>query len=99
MVSACGFSRPGVTLWWMYSQSKAQQKKTEEQQKKPEKQAVSRPSESPERADHKVAMRNDDLTKIEGIGPKVAGVLNEAGITSFELLIQVGPGRSEERAQ
>jgi hypothetical protein len=26
----------------------------------------------------------DDLTKIEGIGPKVAKVLNEAGITTFE---------------
>jgi p-aminobenzoyl-glutamate transporter AbgT len=28
----------------------------------------------------------DDLQKIEGIGPKVAGVLNEAGITTFEAL-------------
>jgi LPXTG-motif cell wall-anchored protein len=30
----------------------------------------------------------DDLTKIEGIGPKVARVLNEAGITTFEGLAQ-----------
>ena len=28
----------------------------------------------------------DDLQKIEGIGPKVAGVLNEAGINTFEAL-------------
>ena len=28
----------------------------------------------------------DDLIKIEGIGPKVAKVLNEAGITTFEAL-------------
>ncbi|HEX5941819.1 MAG TPA: DUF4332 domain-containing protein [Anaerolineales bacterium] len=28
----------------------------------------------------------DDLQKIEGIGPKVASVLNEAGITTFEAL-------------
>ena len=28
----------------------------------------------------------DDLTKIEGIGPKVAKVLNEAGISTFEAL-------------
>lgn len=28
----------------------------------------------------------DDLTKIEGIGPKVAKVLKEAGITTFEEL-------------
>lgn len=30
----------------------------------------------------------DDLVKIEGIGPKVAKVLNEAGITTFEALAQ-----------
>jgi hypothetical protein len=28
----------------------------------------------------------DDLVKIEGVGPKVAEVLNEAGITTFEAL-------------
>ena len=28
----------------------------------------------------------DNLTRIEGIGPKVASVLNDAGITSFEAL-------------
>ena len=28
----------------------------------------------------------DDLVRIEGIGPKVAKVLNEAGITTFEAL-------------
>ncbi|WP_420461066.1 DUF4332 domain-containing protein [Neolewinella sp.] len=27
--------------------------------------------------------KSDDLKKIEGIGPKIAGLLNEAGITSF----------------
>jgi large subunit ribosomal protein L21 len=31
-----------------------------------------------------VAKEADDLTKIEGIGPKVAGVLNGAGIFTFE---------------
>jgi len=28
----------------------------------------------------------DDLVKLEGIGPKVARVLNDAGITTFEAL-------------
>ncbi len=28
----------------------------------------------------------DDLTKVEGIGPKIAGLLNDAGILSFEAL-------------
>ena len=33
----------------------------------------------------------DDLIKIEGIGPKVASVLNQAGITTFEALTNASP--------
>lgn len=33
----------------------------------------------------------DDLAKIEGIGPKVASVLNQAGITTFEALANANP--------
>jgi predicted flap endonuclease-1-like 5' DNA nuclease len=33
----------------------------------------------------------DDLTKIEGIGPKIAGVLNAAGITTFGQLAGADP--------
>ena len=33
----------------------------------------------------------DDLTKIEGIGPKVSKVLNEAGIKTFEGLARANP--------
>ena len=33
----------------------------------------------------------DDLTRIEGIGPKVATVLNEAGITTFQALARATP--------
>ena len=36
----------------------------------------------------------DDLTKIEGIGPKVAKVLKEAGITTFEELSAATAGDS-----
>jgi predicted flap endonuclease-1-like 5' DNA nuclease len=32
------------------------------------------------------AAKADDLTKIEGIGPKMAGVFNDAGIDSFKVL-------------
>lgn len=38
----------------------------------------------------------DDLKRIEGIGPKVAKVLNEAGITTFEALAQVDPGEVKQ---
>ena len=33
----------------------------------------------------------DDLTRIEGIGPKVAQVLNEAGIKTFDELARANP--------
>ena len=32
---------------------------------------------------HAEAATKDDLTKVEGIGPKVQGLLNEAGINTF----------------
>lgn len=49
--------------------------------KRMEVEALSEPPTTPRKA-----TRNDDLTKIEGIGPKVSSVLKEAGITSFEAL-------------
>jgi predicted flap endonuclease-1-like 5' DNA nuclease len=36
-------------------------------------------------------MPADDLTKIEGIGPRVAQVLNGAGIRTFEALARADP--------
>jgi large subunit ribosomal protein L17 len=36
-----------------------------------------------ETSETKLSKENDDLTKLEGIGPKVAEVLQEAGINSF----------------
>ena len=38
----------------------------------------------------------DDLTKIEGIGPKVAKVLNEAGITTFDALASADAGEVQK---
>lgn len=35
----------------------------------------------------------DDLTKIKGIGPKISGWLNEAGITTFEQLAVATPAQ------
>ena len=37
----------------------------------------------------------DDLTRIEGIGPKVARVLNDAGITTFDALARANPADLE----
>jgi predicted flap endonuclease-1-like 5' DNA nuclease len=38
----------------------------------------------------------DDLTRIEGIGPKISGVLQEAGINTFAQLADTDPGSLEE---
>jgi predicted flap endonuclease-1-like 5' DNA nuclease len=38
----------------------------------------------------------DDLTRIEGIGPKVARVLNEAGIATFEDLARSDPSHVQK---
>ena len=39
------------------------------------------------------APKSDDLTRIEGIGPKTASILNQAGVTSFQALASL---KSEE---
>jgi len=38
-----------------------------------------------------VAVKPDDLEKIEGIGPKIAKVLQEAGVTTFAALAATSP--------
>ena len=65
----------GLIVWWLFRRVK-----------KMEMDALAEPPTSPVRE-----KREDDLTKIEGIGPKVEKVLKEAGITSFESLSQVSP--------
>lgn len=42
------------------------------------------------------AAEPDDLTKIEGIGPKVQGLLNDAGISTFAELASRAPGQLSE---
>ncbi|MCU0449722.1 MAG: DUF4332 domain-containing protein [Bernardetiaceae bacterium] len=39
----------------------------------------------------KAASAADDLTKVEGIGPKINGLLNEAGISTFAQLAKADP--------
>jgi len=37
----------------------------------------------------------DDLIKLKGVGPKLAGILNERGITRFEQIAKLSPGQIE----
>lgn len=41
-------------------------------------------------------MSPDDLTRLEGIGPKVASILNGIGITTFEALANADAARVEQ---
>jgi predicted flap endonuclease-1-like 5' DNA nuclease len=71
-------------IWWMMQQSRKQSKQqSQKPEKEPQKQEVSRvpePSKSEE--------AEDDLTRIEGIGPKVSRILKDAGIISFDSLAE-----------
>lgn len=37
----------------------------------------------------------DDLQKLKGVGPKLAALLNERGITRFEQIASLSPGQTE----
>lgn len=61
--------------------------------------ALSRQTEAEETGAHHheaAASARDDLTKIEGIGPKVQSLLNDAGITTFSILANTTPERLNE---
>lgn len=61
--------------------------------------ALSRQTEGEEAGVHQheaAAAEPDDLTKIEGIGPKVQQLLNQAGITTFVELSNRTPAQLNE---
>lgn len=60
--------------------------KPEKASKPPKPASTSKPKASNKPKEVAEPQKVDDLTKIEGIGPKIAGILNEAGITSFRIL-------------
>ncbi len=71
---------------------KAETKKAESKKAEPEKAAAVK-AEKPKAAPKKSAAKAkaDDLKKIEGIGPKIAQILTEAGIDTFAKLAQANP--------
>lgn len=57
----------------------------------------SRPREVPQRVSQVAAAKvADDLTRIEGIGPKISGLLQAAGISTFAELAGASVGRLQE---
>lgn len=55
---------------------------------KPKPKAAPRPKTPPKAAPNRTPQKtaNDELTRIEGIGPKIAALLSDAGIRSFKQL-------------
>jgi predicted flap endonuclease-1-like 5' DNA nuclease len=75
-----------LIAWWGYRSSK---------------QASAQSGTQPEVRDShdryaNIQINPDDLAIIEGIGPRIAEVLNSAGITTFAQLAQTSPARLEE---
>lgn len=58
--------------------------------KAPAKKAAAKKAEAP-KVEKKAAAKADDLKKIEGIGPKIASTLAEAGIVTFADLAKADP--------
>ena len=54
------------------------------------------PVPSPEPPVSAAPVKPDDLVIIEGIGPKISGILNQAGITTFAALAAAKPERLQE---
>jgi large subunit ribosomal protein L27 len=61
----------------------------------PKKAAAPKTEAAPKKAAAKSA-KGDDLTKVEGIGPKIAGLLNDAGVTSFAELAATSVEKVQE---
>jgi hypothetical protein len=57
---------------------------------------LTRAAEESEIAPRAAATIADDLTRIEGIGPKISGLLQGAGISTFEHLANAGVDRLEQ---
>jgi LPXTG-motif cell wall-anchored protein len=54
------------------------------------------PPASPNEPQEPQARREDDLKKIEGIGPKVEKVLKEAGVKSYDALSRANSGELQD---
>ena len=80
----------GFVLWWWLRGS------GEEPEVEVE---PSRHAEAPPPIPSTPAVTVDDLRRIEGIGPRIAGVLQEAGITTFRQLSNASPEQLGEILQ
>jgi predicted flap endonuclease-1-like 5' DNA nuclease len=65
---------------------------TNHEEEAPAAKAKAKPKKAAAKADNAA----DDLTKVEGIGPKINGILNEAGIFTFAQLAAADPAKLKQ---
>ncbi len=83
-----------VILWFWFGRDEEESSEMETPMESvPQK--ASMPSEAAVEADIEQALTPDDLKKIEGIGPKVASLLNQAGIMTFQQVVDAGAEKLE----
>lgn len=89
-----------VILLWVWLQRTPKQKEiplAQKEETKPAATAASRAAAAPATpAEPAVPPKPDDLKRIEGIGPKISALLQEAGISTFAQLAAAEASRLEE---
>jgi predicted flap endonuclease-1-like 5' DNA nuclease len=86
-----------LLLWWLLgSRSGEQAAPTREAGAATAPCATEAPTPTPTPAPAPAPSVPDDLTRIEGIGPKISSLLQEAGITTFAQLAQADLSRLEQ---
>jgi ribosomal small subunit protein bTHX len=84
IIGTWGVNRPKTTKTSVAPASETKKKKAPAKKKAAEKAPVAeKKAPAKKTATKKAAAKGDQLTKIEGIGPKVMEVLGESGIASF----------------
>lgn len=87
-----------LLLWWWLSSHPQEQEQEEllvqaESAEEPEEEPEPEPAPEPEPV---APLEPDDLRRIEGIGPKISALLQEAGIATFAQLAATDVGRLRE---
>lgn len=77
-------------------ETKAKTEAAVEEKAAPAEQTAPEAPKAEKKAAKESAGKKDDFKKIEGIGPKIASILNEAGITTFAELAKTDPEKIRE---
>lgn len=89
-----GLAAALVVWWWLQNQREEQVETMETRVVLPPDEG--KPAPTPAAESKAPPVEPDDLTSIDGIGPKYAAVLRDAGLTSFAQLAKMNPEEIKE---